>query len=325
MSLTPMDRRRAFENQRKLLKVVIVGNDNVGKRSLAMKFLSDGKMINIIGADVTSKIKKIEREEFIIHSWIIRGNDFAIDRSHYVGSLLYIIIFDVTDRDSFFSIAAFVEELKNNHLSTGIIPIMLVGNKIDLRDEVVDAVSYEEGLTYAKELSKMLTLEVPYNETSVKNDEGGKAIEEFICDFDNYKTLFHELRPDERIDRSIEIKDREVPKIKEKQISEPPKIKYVDKSQKPKPISKPIETQVVTPIGLDIHDKMKTFISNTVDALIANSRKQVNKITLYHDFLSSANISSHEAPESEFLEVVETMSLNDSRMRTTLKLIKLQY
>ncbi|OLS22950.1 MAG: hypothetical protein HeimC2_28490 [Candidatus Heimdallarchaeota archaeon LC_2] len=114
-------------------------------------------------------------------------------------------------------------------------------------------------------------------------------------------------------------------KVEEEQINKPQLTKQVVKPQRKKPISKPVETPTVSPIGLDVHDKMKTFISHTVDSFIAKGRKQLNKITVYHDFLSSGGYSSHDAPESEFLEVVETMALHNSRMRTTLKLIKLQY
>ncbi len=55
--------------------------------------------------------------------------------------------------------------------SSGKKPVILIGNKKDLREEYEDAVSPEEGEKFANHLSEILDIEVPYIEISAKTGE----------------------------------------------------------------------------------------------------------------------------------------------------------
>ena len=52
-----------------------------------------------------------------------------------------------------------------------IVPIVLVGNKVDLRDTVSDAINPKAGLKYAKDLTEWSGFEVPYIESSALTGE----------------------------------------------------------------------------------------------------------------------------------------------------------
>jgi GTPase SAR1 family protein len=52
-------------------------------------------------------------------------------------------------------------------------PVAVLGNKVDLRNEADDCVTHSEGLEYAENLKKELQFncEIPYLETSAKTGE----------------------------------------------------------------------------------------------------------------------------------------------------------
>jgi GTPase SAR1 family protein len=63
--------------------------------------------------------------------------------------------------------------LENN--KNKIVPMVLIGNKSDLRDSSPEAISYEAGLEYAKNLSEWSNFEIPYVETSALSGDNVDA------------------------------------------------------------------------------------------------------------------------------------------------------
>ncbi|MHA1562679.1 MAG: GTP-binding protein, partial [Promethearchaeota archaeon] len=80
---------------------------------------------------------------------------------YYKGSMGCIILFDLTNRESFDHVPKWLEEVKKE---SGDIPILLVGNKSDLIDE--RTVSLDEALQISKDLNMF------YVESSAKNGKG---------------------------------------------------------------------------------------------------------------------------------------------------------
>lgn len=68
---------------------------------------------------------------------------------------MILVVFDVTNPDSFEQLKHWIEEVKNNSQKNS--RIIIIGNKIDLLDDRADKdkgeeVSYKEAETYAKSI-----------------------------------------------------------------------------------------------------------------------------------------------------------------------------
>ncbi|MHA1236603.1 MAG: Rab family GTPase, partial [Candidatus Hodarchaeales archaeon] len=74
-----------------------------------------------------------------------------------------ILIFDVTQRESFDNLKTWLSEITEQ---TGKIPITLVANKIDLNNR---SVSSNEAKSFATEITEIIGLETPYIEASAIN------------------------------------------------------------------------------------------------------------------------------------------------------------
>jgi len=72
-------------------------------------------------------------------------------KTYYIGAQAAFIVFDVCQRNSFANVKVWFKELED-FLKRINIPIVIVGNKIDLADQ--RSVSYKEGIELAEELTK---------------------------------------------------------------------------------------------------------------------------------------------------------------------------
>jgi len=152
----------------KSFKVVLLGDGSVGKTSIRQQYLGFGfksRYSMTIGADFAVKREK----ENIIQIWDLAGQARfkTVREVYYQNAVGAIVIFDVTKRKTFQSVPKWLKELLT-HNKNKIIPIILVGNKIDLRQST--SVQQEEGIKYAEKLSKWANLDIPYIETSAKTD-----------------------------------------------------------------------------------------------------------------------------------------------------------
>ena len=165
-----------------LVKVVLLGNAAVRKTSLRRRWMGEGftsQYIQTIGADFSIKEIKIKinkkSKTYKYQVWDLAGQIqfHAVRKSYYHGALGAIIMYDITNTESFQSVPVWINELWNNN-KLGVTPFILVANKIDLRNEVPQTLTLEQGKIYAKQLSE-LTLphgfEIPFIETSAKTGE----------------------------------------------------------------------------------------------------------------------------------------------------------
>ncbi len=146
-----------------VFKVILVGDGRVGKTSLLLRFTENrfsAEYKKTLGTDFAVKNVIVNGEEVKLQIWDLGGQELFRDlrRAFYPGAKAALIVYDVTNRRSFESVPAWhadiISALKK-------IPVIVVGNKIDLPREV----SYEE----AKKLCERLSVE--YIETSAKLDQ----------------------------------------------------------------------------------------------------------------------------------------------------------
>ena len=117
-----------------LFKFVIVGDPGVGKTSLLLRFTDDyfsADHLATIGGDFKNKIINIENQLFKLHIWDIAGeeNFRTTHRVYYKGARGVILIYDVTDQNSFKNVHYWLKQIERN--ANDSIRKVLVGNKCD--------------------------------------------------------------------------------------------------------------------------------------------------------------------------------------------------
>lgn len=164
-----------------LMKVVLLGDGAVGKTALRERFLGKGFASNYlmtIGADFAVKQLEIDGKPIKFQIWDLAGQErFGSVRSlYYSGSHGALMIFDVTRAETFNNLlTGWLEEVKK-HVKAGPIPIILLGNKIDLRDpNDASHITTEAGQKLANELGVIYYGEnsapIIYLETSAKTGD----------------------------------------------------------------------------------------------------------------------------------------------------------
>lgn len=156
-----------------VLKIVLLGDGTVGKTTIRLRYLGYGFQANYmqtIGADFALKDIQITTDKTIkVQIWDLAGQvSFDKIRINYLsGCHSAFIVYDVSNPDSYQSVLTWYEEL-----SAGLpekLPIVIIGNKIDLREENRDTLSELEGLKMAERLRRRNgNMPVFYIETSAK-------------------------------------------------------------------------------------------------------------------------------------------------------------
>jgi len=145
-------------------KVCLFGPGNVGKTSLLIRYIKDyfnSDLKQTIGSNFLIKDVEIDNTSIRLLLWDIGGQDqFAKLRTIYFkGSNAAFGVFDVTNPQSLLKLPGWVSSIKKTVKKT--IPMILVGNKIDLERQV----ERQE----AEDLAKRLNCD--YLETSAKTGE----------------------------------------------------------------------------------------------------------------------------------------------------------
>lgn len=155
-------------------KFIIVGDKAVGKSSIVRRFVDDKFSLDYrstLGLNVLSHSMKFYGNEVYFSLWDLGGQAYfkRFRKAYYVGTQAAFIVFDVCERETFSNIKIWYEELKE-FLGNKKIPIIIVGNKIDLSDQ--RSVQYKEGIALVDELTRENTDGyISYIETSALTGE----------------------------------------------------------------------------------------------------------------------------------------------------------
>jgi Ras-related protein Rab-1A len=146
-----------------LFKMLIIGNSGVGKSCLLLRFSDDlfsQDYLSTIGVDFKIRKLDVDGKCIKLQMWDTAGQERfrTITKGYYRGSNGIVIVYDITDRESFEQTYHWVKEI-DAHASADVCRL-LVGNKADLEDK--RAVKTDEGQSLANQLG------IPFLETSAK-------------------------------------------------------------------------------------------------------------------------------------------------------------
>ncbi|ELU08055.1 hypothetical protein CAPTEDRAFT_163376 [Capitella teleta] len=130
-------------------KVVLLGEGAVGKTSLLLRFVENkfnDKHLTTLQASFLNKKMNIGGKRVNLAIWDTAGQE----RFHALGPIYYrdsngaVLVYDITDEDSFLKVKNWVKELRK--MLGNEISLCIVGNKVDLENDrhisVQDAESY---------------------------------------------------------------------------------------------------------------------------------------------------------------------------------------
>jgi len=155
-------------------KIIVVGESRVGKTSLIKRYTKDqfgGVYLTTVGIDFQDKIIEIEDKKVKLQVWDTAGQERFrnVAKNYFQSSNGFLLVFDITDKESFQKLKDFWMEQLNMHAPKKAKSV-LVGNKSDLAGQ--RQVSIEEAEEFAKDNN------LKYYEVSAK--EGTKVVELFF-------------------------------------------------------------------------------------------------------------------------------------------------
>ena len=135
------------------VKVTLLGNSGVGKTCIIYRFTNndykEGTMTTR-GADYSQKPITIKNQTINLDIWDTAGqeNYRSLGRHFYKDSLIVILVYDITNRESFEDLQTlWYHDLKRYGEKYSVLAV--VGNKCDLFEE--EKVTEEEGRKFASE------------------------------------------------------------------------------------------------------------------------------------------------------------------------------
>lgn len=145
-----------------LFKVVLIGDAGVGKTCIVQRFKS-GTFVerhgSTIGVDFTMKTVRVDNKKIKLQVWDTAGQERfrTITQSYYRSANGVVIVYDITNRDSFKNVVRWTEDVKR-YASPHVLKL-LVGNKKDLEQEKIREVSLEEARSCAAHYNMIDALE----------------------------------------------------------------------------------------------------------------------------------------------------------------------
>jgi Ras-related protein Rab-1A len=129
-----------------ILKYLIIGSSGVGKSSLLLRYVDDeysDQHIVTIGVDFKIKTMDVNGKKIKVNIWDTAGQERfkGITSSYYKGAKGIMIVYDLTDLESFKKINDWMIEIEKN--APNDVYKILIGNKSDLNE--LRKVSYDMG------------------------------------------------------------------------------------------------------------------------------------------------------------------------------------
>jgi small GTP-binding protein len=172
-----------------IYKVIVIGDPAVGKTSLLTKFAKnqfEEKYLPTVGVSIVKETIELKDMNATISLmfWDVAGQPqfYMLHRPYFNGADGMILVFDITRSSTFSNINNWYNSAVKYGLSG--IPRILIGNKIDLKDE------RKIILPMAEHLSEKLN--APYFETSALTGDTVKEVFQKIAELvynykENYK------------------------------------------------------------------------------------------------------------------------------------------
>jgi len=152
-----------------LFILVLIGDSGVGKSCLLLRFADDkwtDSYISTIGVDFKIRTIELDGKTIKLQIWDTAGQERfrTISSTYYRGAHGIIVVYDVTNLDSFNNVKRWLTEIDKYAREN--VNKLLVGNKSDLGE--IDAETRLRQVTQQKGKEFAEALDIPFLETSAK-------------------------------------------------------------------------------------------------------------------------------------------------------------
>eukprot|EP01119_Soliformovum_irregulare_P025317 TRINITY_DN9330_c0_g1_i1.p1 TRINITY_DN9330_c0_g1~~TRINITY_DN9330_c0_g1_i1.p1 ORF type:complete len:201 (-),score=51.32 TRINITY_DN9330_c0_g1_i1:38-640(-) len=159
------------------LKILLVGESGTGKSSLLLRYAEDTfstTFMTTIGIDFKYKQMQVGDQEIRLALWDTAGQEKyrVITSSFYRGAHGVILVYDITNRESYQMLERWVADIAKYAPTTT--TVMIVGNKSDMEEKRL--VESDEAFQFAK------AHKMAYMETSAKQKTNVDAIFASLAD-----------------------------------------------------------------------------------------------------------------------------------------------
>jgi len=150
-------------------QLLIIGDSKVGKTSILRRFCQNtfnSQYLTTMGVDFFTKDVIINKKTIHVKIWDTAGQERyrAVTQNFLKKSQGLLIVYSVDDENSFNGLKFWIQSIENNiSFENKDFPIIIVGNKIDIKQRIVDRIKVEN-------LAKNKNYE--YFEVSAKTGEG---------------------------------------------------------------------------------------------------------------------------------------------------------
>ncbi|EMP30408.1 Ras and EF-hand domain-containing protein [Chelonia mydas] len=177
-----------YPNSEKAYKIVLAGDAAVGKSSFLMRLCKNefrGNTSATLGVDFQMKRLVVDGEPTVLQLWDTAGQERfrSIAKSYFRRADGVLLLYDVTCEKSFLNVREWVDMIEDATHEN--IPIMMVGNKADLRQTVSEQGQKCVPINYGEKLA--MTYNALFCETSAKD---GSNIVEAVLHLARYVVTF---------------------------------------------------------------------------------------------------------------------------------------
>ncbi len=142
-----------------IIKICLLGEAKVGKTTLVYRFIENKFRTDFrstLGVNLLKKTVKIGDSTVVTQIWDLGGQEpFKKLRKLYLeGAEGALLLFDVTNQQSFTKLGEWISSFREVH---GDKPVILIGNKIDLKENIIIDQSQAERYASENNMSLVLT------------------------------------------------------------------------------------------------------------------------------------------------------------------------
>lgn len=175
------------KKQTRFFKIILVGNPMVGKTSLRLQYMGIGfqtTYMPTLGADISIK----NYQNYRLQIWDLAGqvNFRNIIMNYFNNGHGIVFVFDVTRPETLQTVSDWFDQFIE--VNQKMVPAIIVGNKIDLRDPQIEAEYRAQVLEYITNVSNKYNMEFQYIETSALTGENiSSAFVELVNEIINHR------------------------------------------------------------------------------------------------------------------------------------------
>nr|XP_033783286.1 ras and EF-hand domain-containing protein isoform X2 [Geotrypetes seraphini] len=170
------DRELKYPNTGKAYKIVLAGDAAVGKSSFLMRLCKNefrGNTSATLGVDFQMKTLVVDGEPTVLQLWDTAGQERfrSIAKSYFRRADGVLLLYDISCEKSFLNIREWIDTIEDATHEN--IPVMMVGNKADIRLVASEKVQKCVPVSYGEKLA--MSYNALFCETSAK--EGSNIVE----------------------------------------------------------------------------------------------------------------------------------------------------